>query len=408
MDIIIVSHYFWPESFIINEISNKLVQAGNKVTVLTGKPNYPDGKIFSGYKFWGIQKEVYNGVDVFRIPLIPRGNGGGMRLVLNYFSFVVFGSLFFPCIVSKRKVDAILFFEPSPLTSTIPAIILKFIKRKRLYLWVQDLWPESLSATGFIKNKGVLNTIELLVKWIYTHSDKLLIQSEAFREPVSRLADEKKIIYYPNSVDGAAYRQISPSYTFEEHSIVGLIGKRFSVVFAGNIGTAQSVNTIITAAEILSANGMKIDFFLVGSGSRLIWAQKEVQHLRLDNVHFPGRFPMGDMPSILSRADVLLVTLKDHPIFNYTIPSKIQAYLAVGKPIVACLNGEGARVIVKEAKAGIACPAEDPSELAEAVSQLYGMSVEDRRILGENGKRYFKEHFDMDLLVDKLVDIMKL
>lgn len=402
-----MTQYFWPESFVINDIVRKLVDAGHTVTVFTGKPNYPEGKLFAGYKFWGVNREKYYGVDVVRVPLIPRGKKSGRRLVLNYLSFVLFGSLLAPFIFFKKKIDVIFVYSPSPITMVIPAIVIKALKRKKLYLWVQDLWPESLSATGFVKNKYILRLVEWLVKWIYLNCDKLLIQSEAFREPISRLTEPDKIIYYPNSVESTDLNieEISPGKY--KNTPLNNIGKKFSIVFAGNIGTAQSIETIIAAASEISNQGFEIDFFLVGNGSQLAWAQDEVQRLQLQNVYFPGRFPMSDMPYILSRADVLLVSLKNKPIFSYTIPFKVQGYLATGKPIIASMNGEGARIIASEAKAGIACSAEDVNELADAVIRIFNMTKEQRSELGENGKSYFKKYFDMDVLLNRLVEILK-
>ena len=405
MNIVIVSHYFWPENFIINDIAAKLVQAGNKVTVFTGKPNYPDGEIYDGYRFWGIEKKHHNGIDIVHVPLIPRGKGGIVKLTLNYVSFIFFGSLMFPIIVRQTNPDVILFFAMSPVTSAIPAIILKYTTSKKLYLWLQDLWPESLSATGYVKNQLALSIIEKIIKWIYRNTDKILIQSEAFRKSVNLSMEKNRIIYFPNSVDGTSYEKLLHTELPDNFKLFRESGECFNIIFAGNIGKAQSIETIISAADILSREAMKINFILLGSGSRLNWAKNEVRQLKLSNVHFPGRFPTKDMPSLLSCADVLLVTLKNEPIFSYTIPSKVQAYLAVGKPIIASLNGEGARIIVEEANAGIACPAEDATALADAVVTIYEMSSEERAILGANGRRYFDDNFDMDLLVKKLIDI---
>lgn len=407
MNIAIVTHYFWPEPFIINDIAKRLHENGHKVTVLTGKPNYPDGKIYKGYRFFGYKKEQYKGVEVIRIPLVPRGRGGGLRLLMNYLSFVFFGLISFPFLCRRRKFDAILVYTPSPLTSTIPAIFLRFLKRTKLCLWVQDLWPESLSATGYVKNRFALKLTSIIVKWIYRKSDRILIQSEAFRGPVEKLADPEKIIFYPNSIDGSVYSKVK----IEKNEYFGkdICNKtdRFSVAFAGNIGSAQSIENIIAAAEILSSENIDADIYIIGSGSKLEWATKEVERLGLENVIFPGRFPMDSMPAILSQADALLVTLKDEPIFSYTVPSKVQAYLATGKPVIASLNGEGARIIVEEAKAGLACNAEDPEGLARAVIELSMMNASDRDRLGQNGKAYFDTHYDMNKLVPRLVEVIK-
>ncbi len=406
MKVLIVSQYFWPESFIINEISSKLAEAGHKVTVLTGKPNYPDGNYFKGYKFFGVDHETYNQVDIIRVPIISRGNSNRIRLALNYISFVVSGSLLFPSLIFKLKFDVIFVYAPSPITSTIPAILLKFIRRKKLCLWVQDLWPESLQATGHVNNKFIISATEVLVKFIYKSCDKLLIQSEAFKKPMTKYVDIRKIFYYPNTVDIAPYKEIKPLELDNEKRLERSIQKNFSIVFAGNIGIAQAIDTIIDAAVILATKKSEIKFFLIGSGSRLNWANKRINETALTNVYLPGRYPQDTMPALLSKADVLLVSLTNKKIFSYTVPYRIQTYLAVGKPIVASVNGEGARIVEVEARAGVCCNAENAEELAYAILKIFNMSEIERKNMGDNGRRYFSEHFDMDPLLGRLEKIL--
>lgn len=407
MKLVIVSQYFWPENFIINELVTKLVESGHEVTVLTGKPNYPGGEFFSGYRSWGVVRETYHGVDIVRIPMLARGKGGAKGLVGNYLSFAIVGSLLFPWLCRKKKVDAIFVFAPSPVTMAIPAVILKWIKRTKLTLWIQDLWPESLSSTGFVKNKFLLNIVSVMVRWIYAQCDRLLVQSKGFVEPVARLSNREKILYYPNSVDGSLYTtEGNESPPVEIAGLLKQMAGRFSVVFAGNIGTAQSVETIVGAANLLAVNAPSVQIVIVGSGSRRDWVVEQVDKLKLDNVLLPGRFDVEMMPHILSRADALLVTLKDEEIFSYTIPSKVQAYLAMGKPIIAALNGEGARVI-EESKAGFSCAAENYEDLANLILNLSALSVEERSEMGRLARLFFEEHFDMDKMVSTLEEILE-
>ncbi len=406
MKILIVSQYFWPESFIINEISCKLVNAGHEVTVLTGKPNYPDGNYFKGYKFYNIDHEIYNQVNIIRVPIISRGKNSRIRLALNYLSFVISGLALFPVLTFKLKFDVIFVYAPSPITSAIPAILLKFIRRKKLCLWVQDLWPESIQATGYINNKFIIGITELLVKFIYKSCDSLLVQSEAFRKPVSKYVDAEKIFYYPNTVDIEPYEKIKPLRSEEDKKLAESIGRGFSVVFAGNIGIAQAIDTIIDAAVILENRRSDIKLFLIGSGSRFAWANEKINNTGLKNVYLPGRYPQEVMPAFLSKADILLVSLADKKIFSYTVPYKIQTYLAVGKPIVASVNGEGARIVEVDAMAGVCCAAENAEELARAILKIFNMSEMERRNMGSNGKQYFREHFDMDSLLKRLEEIL--
>jgi glycosyltransferase involved in cell wall biosynthesis len=394
--ILIVSQYFWPESFRINEVSKTLREKGVEVEVLTGKPNYPRGEIFPGYRAWGCQRETYQGININRIPLLPRG-GGGWRLALNYLSFVVSGVIFAPWMLRKKKYDVIFVYAPSPIFQAIPASFLGWLKACPVALWVQDLWPESAQATGYISNPRVLKLIEHMVRFVYRHTDLLLVQSKAFLSPVARLAKGKPIVYYPNSVESAFYD--CPVISLPD--IPGLTGK-FPVLFAGNVGAGQAVEVIVGAAEILQAYP-DINFVVLGKGSRWDWMREQIEAHGLSNLHLAGSYPVETMPGLMRQAAALLVTLADQPIFAATIPNKVQAYMAVGKPILACLNGEGAR-IVNEADVGLTVPAEDVSALADGVLRLYRMSAEEREKLGQNGRAYFREHFDHDRLVLQLID----
>lgn len=395
MKMLIVSQYFWPESFRINDVAKTLFEKGIEVEVLTGKPNYPRGKIFSGYRAWGYQQENYQCVLVNRIPLLARGSSR-WRLALNYLSFVLSGLLFAPWMLRNKRFDVILIFGMSPILQAIPAIFLGWLKGCPKVLWVQDLWPESLSATGHVRNWAVLKLVERVVCFIYRHIDLLLVQSRAFEEPVRALAPDTPISYYPNSVDDAFAIPAKDVI----HAVAGL-GEGFSVMFAGNIGTAQAGEVIVETASLLRAN-TDIHFVVLGEGSRWEWMRQEVQRRKLNNLHLPGRFPVETMPGFMQRADVLLVTLADQKIFNATIPSKVQAYLAAGRPILACLNGEGANLIM-EAGAGLAVPAENGQALADAVLQMYRMLPEEREAMGARGRLYYAQHFAHEMLINQLI-----
>lgn len=398
MKVLVLSQYYWPESFIINDIVRTLTEQGHEVVVATGKPNYPDGKVFDGYRAWGTQRERYlNRVDVVRVPLWPRGQGGVKNLVLNYLSFVLAGLLFLPWMLRKREFDAILVFAPSPITQVIPAIALKWLKKAKLALWVQDLWPESLSATGFVKNPQLLKAVGWLVKAAYRSCDLLLVQSRAFVEPVTRYADPRKIVYYPNSIDVRSPCAMVPI----PEALQTVLDDYFCVVFAGNLGTAQALDTLVQAAVHLR-DDPQIRLVLVGSGSRLEWLKAQRHARELENLILPGRFPMEAMPQIFARAGALLVSLNDEEAFAQTVPSKIQAYLAAGRPIIASINGEGARV-VSEAKAGLASPAEKVLPLVANIRAMKALGEAERAAMGLSGRRYFEGNFDMSVQVQVLV-----
>ena len=397
MRILIVSQYFWPETFRINDLVKTLVERGIEVDVLTGKPNYPEGRIYQGYRALGCQIEDWCDATLYRVPLIPRGVKSGTRLAMNYLSFILSGLLFGPWLLRARRYDAIFVYGLSPILQAIPALFIARLKRSPVILWVQDLWPESLQATGYVRNSQVLALVARLVSFIYRRVDLLLVQSRAFLPFVAALAPNKTIIYYPNSVDVA----------FCEPSKVTLpdipaLGRGFTVVFAGNIGAGQAVEVIVEAAVLLKEY-VDINFVMVGQGSRWDWMREQVRLQGLTNLHLPGRFPVSTMPGLMQKAGALLVSLTDEPIFAATVPNKVQAYMASGKPILASLNGEGAR-LVKEAGAGLATKAGDSKALAAAVLKLFQMLPAEREQMGANGRRYFKEHFDHDMLTDQLID----
>jgi len=395
MKILIISQYFWPEGFSINGVAKTLLEKDVEVEVLTGKPNYPRGEIFSGYRAWGCQQESHQEININRIPLLPRG-GGGRRLALNYLSFVVSGLLFAPWMLRKKKFDVIFIYAPSPILQAIPAIFLGWLKGAPVVLWVQDLWPDSLSATGHVRNRIVLKLVERVVRFIYRHVDLLLVQSRAFEAPVRVLASGTPIVYYPNSVDDSF--ALPP---IEEVPRIEGLGEGFSVMFAGNIGVAQAVGVIVEAASLLREYA-DIHIVVLGDGSSREWMLQEVRQLGLSNLHLPGRFPVETMPGFMQNASALLVTLSDQPIFAATVPNKVQAYMAAGRPIIACLNGEGARLVV-EAGAGLASPAEDSKALADAILRLYRLSAGEREKMGENGRSYYHKHFNHGCLIDQLI-----
>lgn len=398
MRVLIVSQYFWPENFRINDIVHSLVEKGIEVDVLTGKPNYPEGQIFPGYAAMGCRVESWSGATLYRVPLFPRGKASRWRLALNYLSFIVSGLLCGAWLLRKRQYNAIFVYGISPILMAIPAIFLSWLKRCRLLIWIQDLWPDSLLATGYVKQRQVLRAVELCVRWIYRKADLLLVQSRAFEAAVAALAPGKPIAYYPNSVDAMFYAP--PSMAVPLPEIVAL-NTGFTILFAGNIGVAQGVEVIVEAASLLK-HIPEIRFVILGQGSRWEWLREQVNARDLTNLDLPGRFPANTMPGLMQKAKVLLVTLTNQPIFALTVPNKVQAYMASGRPILACLNGEGAR-LVNEAQAGLSVPAQDAPALAAAILKLYHMPASAREQLGANAQRYFLEHFNHDRLVDQLI-----
>lgn len=397
MRVLIVTQYFWPESFRINDVAHGLRELGHEVAVLTGLPNYPEGRLFKGYGWFGPWREDYAGIPVVRVPLIPRGGGGGFRLALNYLSFVV-SAIAFGLPRLRGRFDVVLVYEPSPVTVMLPALLLGRLRRLPVLFWVQDLWPESLSATGMVRARWILALVERMVRFIYRHSDRILIQSQAFREQVLRLGGApERIVYLPNSAE-AFYRPVELEADAAERA---LMPEGFRVVFAGNIGAAQSFDTIIEAATLLRDHP-DIHWMVLGDGRMRESAEAEVKARGLsDRVRFLGRHPAESMPRFFALADVLLVTLRRDPVFAMTVPSKLQSYLACGRPIIAALDGEGARVL-EESGAGMACPADDARALAAAVLRMRDLAPAARAEMGARGRAYFEAEYERGILLQRL------
>jgi glycosyltransferase involved in cell wall biosynthesis len=289
-------------------------------------------------------------------------------------------------------------FEPSPITVGLPAIALRKLKRIPMIFWVQDLWPESLVATGAVKSESVLSIVRVLVRFIYKRCDRILVQSRTFIDQIRKLGmDVSRVEYYPNSAEDF-YQPMNPPSELPRSV---RLPEGFRLMFAGNIGAAQDFETILSAAERLR-DRKDIQWIILGDGRLKRWVETQVQARGLaQTVHLYGHFPVETMPQFFSCADAMLVTLKRDPIFALTIPTKIQSYLACAKPIIAALDGEGAR-IVEEAEAGFACSSENAEGLATAVLRMVDTSPEKRKTLGENGRRYFENHFERKLLIEKL------
>jgi glycosyltransferase involved in cell wall biosynthesis len=365
--------------------------------VLCGTPNYPTGKFFAGHSWFRRTRENWHGVDIVRVPLVPRGSGSRLRMAANYLSYALTASLLGP-FRCRGRYDAILVFQMSPATMGIAALVMKLVKKAPIFYWVQDLWPETLVATGAIRTRWLLWFVDQLVRRIYRASTFVLIQSRSFRGHVeSRGVRPERILYLPNTAE--------PFYVplAKDHAHAALVGvpAGFRVMFAGNIGSVQALPTILSAAEA-TRNRPDVQWLIVGDGSMREWVAAEVQKRQLAaTVHLLGRFPPHEMPRLFAGVDALLVTLRRDPVLALTIPSKVQSYLAAGKPIVGSLDGEGASII-REAGAGLCGPAEDAEALAAQVLALHSLESSVRVDMGRRGREYFLAQFRDDMLIDRL------
>ena len=346
MKLLIVSNYFWPEDFRINELAFQLAEKGHDVTVMTGIPNYPKGKFYDGYGFFRKRYEVKNGVKIHRKPLVPRGSGRRRRLALNYLSSAAsfcMSALWF----GRKKYDAILVFNISPATVGLPAVLMRAIYKTPVVMWVLDLWPENISATAAIRNPRILGAIRRMMKFIYRRCDRILISSKGFQEKIEEVGGYSgQYTYFPNWID-----ESETVFSNPENVELPALPEGFRVVFTGNIGTAQDFGTVLSAAELLKDRA-DIQWVIVGDGREADWVREEIQKRGLqDCVSLPGRFPSGTMPWFYDQADALLLPLRKSPVFELTVPRKMQAYLAAGRPVIASMGGDGA-AIIEEADAG--------------------------------------------------------
>ena len=399
MRILIISQYFYPENFRINDLCLGLKDKGHEVSVLTGKPNYPNGKFYNGYTFLNKRLESYHGIKVYRSHLIPRGSASGFRLFLNYISFVIFAPLRILSI--NGNFDRVFVYAPSPITVGFVGIFASIYFRAKPFLWVHDLWPESVKDAGGINNKIILSLINFMTKSIYYFYDNILVQSPSFKNYlVDQGVKSEKIIYYPY------YAESFYNVVDKNEKIENMFPKGLNIVFAGNIGVAQSFDTIIEAVKIALNDVKSLNIIVLGEGRDKERILKKIKKNNLNNFYFMGSFPPESMPEYFASADALLVSLKKSKIFSSTIPGKLQSYLACGKPIIASLDGIGAK-IVSDASCGFSSDAEDFQGLAQSIIAFSKLKDVDRLKLGENGRKYYENEFERKKLLSKLIDIFE-
>lgn len=405
--ILFICQYFYPETFRGNDIAFHLVEEGNDVHVVTGIPNYPKGKFFTGYGLFKKRHEVINGVKVTHLPIVPRGEDNKIMLMLNYFSYLIVGWMWMFFHALWHKYDMVFCQQLSPVTMSSPAVLYKKMRNVPLYTWVLDLWPESLTAAGGINNKYILGFFDWFVKSEYKNSDKILTSSKSFDQSILRYGDYKdKIIYYPQWSDGTS--DISNTdFTLPEKLQELSNGENFIVMFAGAVGEAHGMECNMQAA-LKTKEHKNIKWVIIGDGRRLDWVRSFVKDNQLDDTVFTlGRFPSETMPLFFEKADVMLVSLTDSPLFNMYSPAKIASYMAAERPIIAVLNGEGGKVI-KAAGCGWKVKAGDADDLAELVVKLSETDRQELEEKGRKGKEYYDNFFTKEKCLKKLDKIMRL
>ncbi len=395
--ILVISQYFYPETFRINDMATEWVKRGYKVTVLTGIPNYPMGKFFDGYGYIKKRRETWNGIDIIRIPLIPRGNSS-IGLVANYGSFVISG--LFKNLTSNIKADYVFTFEVSPMTQAL--IGCWYAKKHHIphYLYVQDLWPENVIIVTDISDRTVIGAINKMVDYIYKNTDEIFATSPSFVDAICNRkvkVNREKVHYWPQYAENF-YKPMEKG-TVEEIPDDG----SFKIAFTGNIGTAQGLDVLPKTAELLRNENIR--FVIVGDGRYQAEFEKEIieRGVQKQFIMIP-RQPAERIPELLSVCDTAFLSFKSDPLWAKTIPAKLQSYMACGMPIIASAEGETRRII-EEAGCGICCGIGNAEELAKGIDRLIKA---DLKLLGENSRSYYENHFDKKKLMDEIEEFFKL
>lgn len=385
-----LTQWFEPEPVFKGLLFAKaLANKGHEVQVLTGFPNYPEGTLYPGYCIKPYSVECVDGISVVRAPLYPSHDRSPIKRAANYLSFA-FSSAFVRGAI-LQKPDIIYAYHP-PATTGIPAMILKNRLGAPMVYDIQDMWPDSLSATKMISSPYLLKLIGLCCRLIYTAADKLVVLSPGFKKMlIDRGVPQDKIEVIYNWCEEQMIKPVPPNSALKQS--LGL-NSRFTVLFAGNMGPAQALDAVLAAAESLATRAPEVQFVFIGGGVSVAALEQKTIEMGLENVRFLPRRPMNEIGAILNLADVLFVHLRNDPLFEITIPSKTQAYMAMGKPIVMGVAGDAAHIIHR-AGAGIVCEAENPRSIADAVLEIYGLTDEQRQTMGQRGRDFYNSEMSL-------------
>ena len=387
--VLLLTQWFDPEPTIKGlPFARELVRLGFEVEVLTGFPNYPHGKLYPGYQQRWLQRETIDGVRIRRVPLYPSHDQSALRRVLNYASFAVTSLLY--GLRAAGRADVIYAYHP-PLTVGVVAAILKIVRRRPVVYDIQDMWPDTLAATGMISSPRVLGTVAAVCRWVYCAADRIVVLSPGFKQMLEQRgvpSAKLEVIYnWADEESLAAPRGGLPA------AFPG--PDRFRIVFAGNMGKAQRLETVLEAAALLQARGSRVSFVLVGGGVEVASLKDRALELALSNVVFVPPVPMTEIGGFLAAADALLVHLRKDPLFEITIPSKIQAYMAMGRPLLLALQGDGAD-LVRRSGGGVLAEPESPQSIAEAADSLAQLPAGRLEEMGRNSRRFYSEHLSID------------
>ena len=397
--LLVIAHNFWPENFPINTFIKSIGFKNYEVSVLTGKPNYPHGKIFKQYKWYSLDREVFSkNVTIYRVPIIPRGSGSSIMKILNYFSFI-FCSIFFGTLIFNRKnFDHIFAYAPSPVIHCLVGIYFKIIKKVKLSIWLQDLWPLSLQLSGYSKKNLILKMIDKIIYLIYVHSDIIFVQSKYFFNILKKVVSEEKLYYLPNPVNICLIKKKLKIKTFDR--------RKFNISYFGNIGLVQEFDTIIQAAKKI--NNSNINFHFFGEGLQKNKIKDKILKNNLSEFFFMHDYVEYKYVShLINISSALFLSLKKNKFLNFIVPSKLQLYMFCGKPIIAELDGEGKR-LVKESNSGLIVNCGNVDSMVKNILFLYNMRNTKRiKRFGVNGKNFYKKNFDVKILTKNFLSKIK-
>ena len=390
--ILFICQNFWPENFRSTDVVKNLIVDGNYVEVLTSNPNYPEGKIYKGYSWFNFQTERFAGIKIHRIPTIPRGKNNYLLIFFNYLSFILFGIIFGFFKMFNKKFDIVMVFASSPIFQLIVGYFMKIIVQGKLVTWVQDLWPENLEALNIVRRKFLLNSIRKLTNFLYNLNDVIIGQSASYVK-VLKQRTIKKVYYVPN------YAEIFKS-KFPKKKIQT---NKFILIYAGNLGKAQKLLTLLKAAKKMKYNS-KLFIKIFGFGSEYEILKNYIEKNNLKNVKLFGKISKTRLYKEYINADALFLSLSKSKYLNYTIPAKLQTYLSLGKPILASADGE-IKKIINESKSGLCSKSEKEKQLSINLDKMVNSKKNIMVKYSNNSKKYFDKNFRSKLINKKFNNI---
>jgi len=398
--VLLLTQWFDPEpTFKGLVFARELVRQGFEVEVVTGFPNYPGGRVYAGYKIKLIQRECIDGVQITRLPLYPNHDQSAIKRVINYASFAA-SALFYGVFIAKRA-DVMYAYHP-PLTVGMAASLIRWFRGIPLVYDIQDMWPDTLRATGMINNPRALGLVGRVCDWVYRRVDQVVVLSPGFKRLlVQRGVPERTIEVIYNWADESAL--LSPQGSLPQH-FPG--DDQFRIVFAGNMGKAQALDAVLDAAKILQVRASRVCFVMLGGGVEVARLKERAQALGLDNVVFLSAVPMAAVGTLLSAADALLVHLRRDPLFEITIPSKTQAYMAVGKPLLMAVNGDAADLVM-QSNGGLIAESENPEALVNAAQRLADMPLTELQAMGGQAQQFYRERLSLAVGAGRFGGIFK-